>query len=121
MSNSHVVSGRTVVHKGANYCTIVENAANPLGFIQFFDPEQEGVAAESAADGVRVTKATAGKPFHQAGLRPGDLIASINGETLNSAEAFRKILRKHHAWEEPMTFHVLRDGQALEIQIPRPQ
>jgi hypothetical protein len=49
------------------------------------------------------------------------LIATINGETLNSAEAFRKILRKHYAWEEPMTFRVLRDGKSIEIQIPRPQ
>jgi hypothetical protein len=32
-----------------------------------------------------------------------------------------KILRQHHAWEEPMTFRVLRNGQALEIRIPRPK
>jgi type II secretory pathway component PulC len=47
--------------------------------------------------------------------------AAINGETLTTAETFRKILRKHYAWEEPMTFQVVRDGQAMEIRIPRPK
>jgi S1-C subfamily serine protease len=51
----------------------------------------------------------------------GDFITTINGEALDTTEAFRKILRKHYAWEEPMTFRVLRDGKSLEIQIPRPK
>jgi hypothetical protein len=119
----HIIAGQSVTcpKDYRQFNTIIENATKPLGFIQFFETEQIGVAAESGENGVRVTKTTEGKPFHKAGLRPGDVIASINGETLNSAEAFRKILRKHYAWEEPMTFQVVRDGKAVEIQIPRPK
>ena len=116
--NCHIISGKTVKCKIPSGNTIEENCPTPLGF-QFFDPTREGITVETADNSVRVTKLTEGKLFRKAGVRTGDRITTVNGKAVKTTEAFRKVLRKHFAWEEAMTFRVLRDGKSLEIAVPR--
>ena len=120
ISNCRIISGKNVIHnkKLSKASTIIENAKKPLGFIQFFDPANEGVAVELSGDVVRVMDATSGKPFRKAGLRKGDVILRINETAVGSTEVFRRILRRHLTLPKEMTFHVKRGGKKLAIRIP---
>ena len=121
MDECHAIAGQSVRTNKEVGSTIVENCTKPLDFFQFFDPAREGITVENADNNVRVTKLTEGKLFRKAGVRTGDRITTVNGKAVKTTEAFRKVLRKHFAWEEAMTFRVQRDGKSLEIAVPRPK
>ncbi len=56
-------------------------------------------------------------PVYQAGVRPGDIITSINGQKLESVAQFQRILI-----EAPIgsvvSLGLLRDGKPLEVRVP---
>ena len=77
-------------------------------------------------EGVIVTGVTPGSAAEQAGLRAGDIITSVNGETLsadNSGEANRRVLDIMEGVEEGdiLDIEYLRDGKVGTVEVePRP-
>lgn len=73
--------------------------------------------------GVMVYRVVQGSPAHLGGLKNGDIIVSINGQPVHSAEEVYKILQQdgHHNTIIEMEFQVKRDhGQDLTLKV-RPQ
>ena len=77
-------------------------------------------------EGVIVTAVTPGSAAAEAGLRAGDIITSINGDTLsaeNSGEANRRVLDFMEGVEEGdiLDIEYLRDGKVGSVEVePRP-
>lgn len=71
--------------------------ANELGLIvRTLTPELANqMGYEEDLRGVVITEVESGGLAQRAGLRPGDIIASINGEATSNAKAFQETLSKH--------------------------
>jgi hypothetical protein len=72
---------------------IQEKVVRPLDYITFFELSTVGVEAKAADGAVRVTAVAEGKPFADAGVRAGDVVASVNGKAPDSPESLRRLLR----------------------------
>jgi regulator of sigma E protease len=62
-----------------------------------------------------IGKVTAGSPAEVGGLRAGDLVTRVDGEAVATWDAF--VARVRPAAGRSLSFDVLRDGQALRLQI----
>jgi regulator of sigma E protease len=63
---------------------------------------------------------TAGSPAAAAGIKPGDMITALDGETMVFSDQLSTAIRKHPG--QPVTLSVIRDGQPLVIVVtPRRQ
>lgn len=72
--------------------------------------------------GVLVVQPTPGSAAEQAGLKPGDVIQSINGAPVANVQAFIRKLQRASAGDE-LAFDVTRDGAKQKITVklaPRP-
>jgi regulator of sigma E protease len=58
---------------------------------------------------------TSGEPGDRAGLKAGDVIVAVNGETMTFQNQLREAIRKHP--EEPITLTVRRDGRDQAITV----
>ena len=56
---------------------------------------------------------SAGEPAEKAGLKPNDVVVSVNGETITFSSHLKDAISKRP--EEPITIAILRDGQPLTI------
>ncbi|MBI1913153.1 MAG: PDZ domain-containing protein [Planctomycetes bacterium] len=118
--NSTIISASTVhVPKGATVknSVIKEKDPNPLGFVKFFDPARAGIEVNQADGGVRIKAATEGKRFARAGLKAGDVIATIDGEAIKDPESFRRLLRRKLAEGGKGKLNVRRGEKTLEVRI----
>src|SRR4030042_2080303 len=76
-----------------------------------------GINAEEAHGRIFITKITAGGPADGAGLRPGDLILSVKGKTVNGlADFYRKIWEVGKAGVD-VPLSLLRGIQIREVTI----
>jgi S1-C subfamily serine protease len=77
-----------------------------------------GIYAEEAHGRIFIARVTAGGPAEQAGLKPEDMIISVNGEIVrNLADFYRKVWRIGDAGVlVPLT--VLKGDKIQEIKIP---
>jgi S1-C subfamily serine protease len=68
-----------------------------------------GIVPDYAAsgDGVRIAEVRAGTPAAQAGLRPGDIIAAVNGTPVHNLRDYTRMLQE------------LAPDDAVEIQYTR--
>lgn len=55
-------------------------------------------------------------PAARAGLRPGDIIATINGDAVDGLVGLQQLLSRRRPGEE-LTLEVLRDGQTLRVKL----
>ena len=78
----------------------------------------EGLAEYFHVDGgVLVVDVLDGSPADEAGLRPGDVVAAVDGILLESVEELRSTLLRR---DEPSAdLRIVRRGRELEIQLPR--
>ncbi len=67
-----------------------------------------------AGAGVMVSKVIDASPAFRAGLEVGDIIASVDGETIAGGSALGKNIRSHEAGEE-VVLNVWRDGAVRSI------
>ncbi len=56
---------------------------------------------------------SAGEPAEKAGLKPNDVVVSVNGETITFSSHLKDAISKRP--EEQITINILRDGQPLTI------
>jgi hypothetical protein len=93
----------------------VRDALSP---VKFFEPSSLGVEVAPSRYGVRVTGATAGKPFARAGLRVDDLVLALDGSPVRSPDAFRRLLRKRLVEGGEAVLEVRRQGKTVEVRVP---
>lgn len=75
--------------------------------------QQLGVSAER---GVVVLAVEGGSPADEAGIRPGDILVSLDGEPLASAEQLLAALRAFNPGET-VTAELVREGENSEVEI----
>lgn len=80
-----------------------------------------GVQVEAAPGnlGARVREVSPGGPAAEAGLRPGDVIVSVNGAELKGEAPSRQLsaLLREVKPDTPVTLHVQRDGKPLTLTV----
>ncbi|MEW5942164.1 MAG: site-2 protease family protein, partial [Chloroflexota bacterium] len=64
---------------------------------------------------VRLVEVLEGAPAAQAGLQPGDILLSANGETVTTMDGMRILIRRN--LDRPVTVVVERAGQTLEFVV----
>ncbi|WP_448595048.1 S1C family serine protease [Thermoflexus hugenholtzii] len=84
----------------------------------FTSPETPwlGVVVTHDADGARILQVVPNSPAEEAGLRPGDRITAVNGETVNDRHPLPEILRRHRPGET-VRLTVIRDGQERTFSV----
>jgi hypothetical protein len=121
--DSHVVAsvilarGKVTVRSAVRESVIKQNEPNPLGVVTFFDPVALGVEVAPGVGGLEVQAAPDGKRFAKAGLRKGDLVLTVNGMRVDSAEIFRRRLRRAALEDRGATLQVRRGDKTLELTV----
>jgi membrane-associated protease RseP (regulator of RpoE activity) len=67
---------------------------NPLCFVHWFSAADVGFEVSDGKGPVRVEKVHSGKLPEKAGLKVGDVVTGVDGVAVDSAESFRKRLRR---------------------------
>ena len=73
-------------------------------------------ADPAGGNGVYIAEVQSGGPADKAGLKVGDLIVSIDGDQVNTAEDFRGRVGTHNPGDT-ITLEVQRDGQTSQITV----
>lgn len=102
---------------GAEYLTVedrTDETSTPGGYLGWLQPETV------KEQGVRVRVVGPGTPAERAGLEVGDLIYSLDGESLASRSTFYQLLARTQPGQE-ITLGIRRDGkeQELTVQLER--
>ena len=84
----------------------------------FQDLNEELAAALSAesSEGALLVEIAARGPAAKGGLQRGDIIRSLNGESIKNAMTLRKGIASLHPGEK-ITLGILRRGRAVELKI----
>lgn len=81
-----------------------------------FQPRMSG----GAVSGVTVQPQGSGNAFRAAGLAPGDVIVSVNGRRITSADQARAIAGQV-AGQRNVTIQVERDGRVIPLRVENPR
>lgn len=81
-----------------------------------FQPRMSG----GAVSGVTVQPQGSGNAFRAAGLAPGDVIVSVNGRRITSADQARAIAGQI-AGQRNVTIQVERDGRVIPLRVENPR
>ena len=73
-----------------------------------------GIQPDYGDQPVLLSDVQAGSPAEEAGLKVGDYVTAIGGETVRNKEQVRQYLQDHTT--EPVTFTVTRNGERLELK-----
>jgi regulator of sigma E protease len=82
---------------------------------QDFEIENIGLIPRYQTDPLKVHDVEPGFPADKAGLKAGDTIESINGQTLHSVPAVMAFLQQQNG--QPVALNVLRDGKQLTLHV----
>jgi membrane-associated protease RseP (regulator of RpoE activity) len=75
-----------------------------------------GVSAQTADGGVEVTDVISGGPADDAGIKKGDVITNIDGETMESFEALSSLIRTHSPGDK-VAVTIKRDGDTKDVDV----
>jgi serine protease Do len=90
-----------------------------IGYVQIA-PLTDRLARELGAPdtrGVLITEMQRRGSAFQAGLRPGDVIVSVNGTEITDGEHLRRLIGDAPIGRTA-TFGVIRDGRRVQVQVP---
>lgn len=94
-----------------------ENMKKPVIGVMITElSDQEGMLYGYAKGGVVVTSITSDKA-KQAGLKEGDMILSMEGDEIKTAEDLKSQLSQHKAGDK-VKVQVLRDNKTVDLTIP---
>ncbi len=94
-----------------------DDAAGYLGVhLQRIDEGLAEALDRAEEDGVLIRQVEEDSPAADAGLKPGDILTAIDGETLSSPGDVRKAIRGHAAGETA-EIRYLRDGDARTAKV----
>ncbi len=80
-----------------------------------------GISYMAGEENASLTDVTAGGPADKAGLKPGDVVLSINGTATPTGSAMQQYLAAHPLDGSPMIFAVRRNGEELSLTMtPEP-
>ena len=101
-------------------CVLKGGVRNALALapVKFFETASVGVEVVPSRYGVRVSAATPGKAFAIAGLRVDDLVVCLDGTSVRSPAAFRRLLRRRLVVGGPALLEVRREGKHIEVRVP---
>ncbi len=90
-----------------------------IGFVQLTEltPELAHEAGLSRVKGLVVWQMKRSSPAYQAGLRPGDIIDSVNGQQVDSRGQFDRALFDAQIGSV-LRLGVIRDGKPMELRVP---
>ncbi|MBF0178945.1 MAG: PDZ domain-containing protein [Magnetococcales bacterium] len=74
-----------------------------------------GVAPELTQAGVIVTQVAPGGPGERAGMKPGDVIISVSGQSVSSPRAMARVLRSFRP-KDLVEVTINRNGQIIDVQ-----
>ena len=107
---------RRVVDDLMKYGEVRRGSIGPLG-IERLTPQLAEDAGVSAAKGVIISRMTRVSEAYEAGLRPGDVVLSVNGQPIDDPSQFLRLV----ADSKPGTtavVKVLRGNRTLEFKLP---
>ncbi len=93
-----------------------DNEVTPLNFVKWFTPMDVGLEVVSDKGDIRVDKLHDGRLPAKAGLKVGDVINAVDGSKVDSAESFRRLLRKGSV-QTKCVLTVERGGKSLEVLL----
>src|SRR5215471_15657670 len=70
-----------------------------------------------AGHGAMVSQMYRNSASFNAGLRPGDVIVSVNGKTIEDASQFRRLVADSKIGTTA-TLHIVREGRSADIRVP---
>lgn len=74
-----------------------------------------------ATSKTEIVEVVDGKPFEQAGVKAGDLVRSVNGNTVTNGEELGKVMAQENVDGAPITFEIERNGTMQSYEItPEP-
>ena len=79
-----------------------------------------GAAVATKPEGVLVGKINIGSLAGRAGLRPGDVIHSVNGGTVRTVDELQQRLAAPLQQEQPVRLGIRRDNRDTELQLTPP-
>ena len=90
---------------------IVESEKIATGLITY-----AGLTGEDAEVGARLTDVVEDSPAEEAGLKVGDIVLTVDGETVQSYQEFLGMLREHKPGEE-IKLEISRDREKSEVTL----
>jgi Do/DeqQ family serine protease len=90
-----------------------------IGYVQLTEltPELAREIGLSRPKGLVVWRMARSSPAYQAGLRPGDIVDSINGQQVDSRGQFDRVLFDAQIGSI-MRLGVIREGKTMELRVP---
>ena len=99
-----IMDGKEVTHA---YLGVSLQSVNP------FSPQGQSL---EVTDGANVVEVTSGSPADEGGIEPGDIITSLDGDPILSADDLIIQVRRHRVGEE-VTVGIVRSGQELSVEV----
>ncbi|MDD8027019.1 MAG: PDZ domain-containing protein [Acidobacteriota bacterium] len=75
-----------------------------------------GVSVNEADGRIEVTDVDAKSPAEQAKIKPGDVLAKLDGKALSSGAVMSQEIRSRKPWAE-ITLGIERDGKPLDVKV----
>lgn len=75
-----------------------------------------GVAVDDVGNGARITEVASGSPAADAGLKAGDVVTAVDGDSVTSASQLAKLVAAHQAGDD-VTITYSRDGTSATAKV----
>lgn len=83
---------------------------------QDLDPQVAGTLNIDPSNGVMVTKIDPNSPATRAGIREGDVILSMDSQTIDADHPFQSVLFSHNVGDT-VTLTIFRNGKQIQIKV----
>jgi hypothetical protein len=118
---SVVVARGRVKHKKCDDSLIIEGERAALGKLSFFELSDVGLEVTKEDSRLRIKSLKEGSPFARCGFQAGDCLLTANGKKVESANDFRRVVRRHLAASviepKPLPVQAERDGKKIELTL----